>query len=78
MQHLLLGAGVIFGVWVISNEVHWAEPALGLTLLGFSYWVAYQSVQQESSFAHGTLCRKVIFSLRFTDQSSWQRALSLK
>lgn len=52
VQHLLLGAGVLFGVWVISNEIHWAEPALGLTLLGFSYWVAYQSVQQESSFAH--------------------------
>ncbi len=52
MQHLLLGAGVLFGVWVITNEAHWAEPALGLTLLGFSYWVAYQSVQQESSFAH--------------------------
>jgi AraC-like DNA-binding protein len=52
MQHLLLGAGVLFGVWVISNEVRWAEPALGVTLLAFSYWVAFQSVQQESSFAH--------------------------
>jgi AraC-like DNA-binding protein len=52
MQHLLLGAGVLFGVWIISNEVHWAEPALGLTLLGFSYWAAYHSVQQESSFAY--------------------------
>lgn len=52
MQHLLLGAGLLFGVWMISNEVRWAEPVLGLTLLSFSYWVAYQSVQQESSFAH--------------------------
>jgi AraC-like DNA-binding protein len=52
MQHLLLGAGVLFGAWVISNEVRWAEPALGVTLAAFSYWVAYQSVQQESSFAH--------------------------
>ena len=52
MQHLLLGAGLLFGVWVISNEIRWAEPALALTLLVFSYWVAFQSVQQESSFAH--------------------------
>jgi AraC-like DNA-binding protein len=52
MQHLLLGAAMLFGVWVISNEVRWAEPALGLALLGFSYWVAYLSVQQESSLAH--------------------------
>jgi AraC-like DNA-binding protein len=52
LQDFLFGAGVLFGVFVISNEVDWAEPALGLTLLGFSYWVAYHSVQQESSFAH--------------------------
>jgi AraC-like DNA-binding protein len=52
LQHLLLGAGVLLGVWVISNELPGAEPMLGLTLLGFSYWIAYHSVQQESSFAH--------------------------
>ena len=50
-QHLLLGAGVLFGVWIFSNETRWAQPILGLTLLSFSYWIAYQSLQQESSFA---------------------------
>jgi AraC-like DNA-binding protein len=52
LQHLLLGAGVLLGVWVISNELPGAEPMLGLTLLGFSYWIACQALQQESSFAH--------------------------
>jgi AraC-like DNA-binding protein len=52
LQHLLLGAGVLLGVWIISNELPWAQPALGLTMFGFSYWIAYHSVQQESSFAH--------------------------
>ncbi len=51
LQHLLLGAAVLFGVWVVSGEVRWTQPGLGLTLLGFSYWVACQAVQQESSFA---------------------------
>jgi AraC-like DNA-binding protein len=52
LQHLLLGAGVLLGVWVISNELSLAESILGLTLLGFSYWIACQALQQESSFAH--------------------------
>lgn len=52
LQHLLLGAGVLLGVWIISSELPWAQPALSLTLLGFSYWIAYQALQQESSFAH--------------------------
>ena len=51
LKHLLLGAGVLLGVWVISNEISWAQSLLGLTLLGFSYWIAYHALQQESSFA---------------------------
>lgn len=38
-------------MWVVSGEVRWTEPGLGLTLLGFSYWIAGRAVQQESSFA---------------------------
>lgn len=51
LQHLLFGTSILFAVWVISNEIFWIQPALGLTLLGFSYWIAYHALQQESSFS---------------------------
>ncbi|HEX8576590.1 MAG TPA: helix-turn-helix domain-containing protein [Flavobacterium sp.] len=52
LKHLLLATGVLLGLWVISNEFIWTQPALGITLLAFSYWIAYQALQQESSFAN--------------------------
>ncbi|HEY0057099.1 MAG TPA: helix-turn-helix domain-containing protein [Pedobacter sp.] len=52
VQQLLVGAGLLFGIWVVSDESNRSQLMLGFTLLTFSYWIAYQALQQESSFAH--------------------------
>ncbi|MBC8155884.1 MAG: AraC family transcriptional regulator [Bacteroidetes bacterium] len=53
IRHLLIAVGMLFAVWVASNEVstqYVNVELLGVTLLGFSYWIAYQSLQQEPVF----------------------------
>lgn len=54
LQHLLVAATVLFMVWVITNVISTDLTSngklLGLTLLIFSYWVAYKALAQELIF----------------------------
>jgi AraC-like DNA-binding protein len=46
LRHLLAAAAILFAVWVIINNFTVNESLLGLTLLIFSYWVAYKALGQ--------------------------------
>ncbi|HEY0054143.1 MAG TPA: helix-turn-helix domain-containing protein [Pedobacter sp.] len=46
LRHLLAAAALLFVVWVIINNFTVNESLLGLTLLIFSYWVAYKALGQ--------------------------------
>jgi AraC-like DNA-binding protein len=52
LRHLLVGATVLFFVWILTNELGLPEGLLGAVLLGFSYWLAYHAFSQEYLFAN--------------------------
>ncbi|WP_052732649.1 helix-turn-helix domain-containing protein [Hymenobacter terrenus] len=50
LRNLLLMATILFVAWLIVNETNHTTYILGLTLLGFSYWVSYHAIAQEYVF----------------------------
>jgi len=50
LRNLLLGATVLFLVWILSNELGLSDELMGMIFLGFSYWVAYHALSQEYLF----------------------------
>jgi AraC-like DNA-binding protein len=53
VRHLLVAAAGLFAVWVVSNEFS-SNGLLGVTLTGFSYWIAYQGLNQQPVFDNPT------------------------
>ena len=50
LRNLLVGAAVLFLVWVLTNALGLSDELMGAVFLGFSYWIAYHALSQEYLF----------------------------